>query len=133
MLEVFSQIIQSEFIRGQNGGPSALQSSLRWILFGSIETILSPAVLSCFTSLNTSLESSLKRFWELESVPLAVLLSPDDETCEKLYQETCKRDQSGRYVVQLPFQVFPPSLGDSRVQALQRFYFLERKLEKIQI
>ena len=89
----------------------------------------SPAVLSYFTSLNTSLEKCLKRFWELESVPPAVLLSPNDETCEKLYQKTCKRDQSGRYVVQLRFQVFSPSLGDSRVQTLRRFYFLERKLE----
>ncbi|XP_043494166.1 uncharacterized protein LOC122519065 [Polistes fuscatus] len=45
----------------------------------------------------------LQRFWELEDVSAAPRrLKPEDESCEKIFQETHRRDRRGRYVVKLP-------------------------------
>ena len=39
------------------------------------------------------------------------------------------RDKDGRYTVRLFFRHKTVELGDSRAQALRRFYFLQKKLE----
>ena len=50
--------------------------------------------------------------------------------CEKLFVDTYRRENSGRFVVKLPFLHNPPELGDSLSIAIKRFQFLEKRFEK---
>ena len=54
-----------------------------------------------------------------------------DRHCESFYKNTSERDDSGRYIVRLPKQPdFDEKCGISRPQAIRRFEFLERRLER---
>ncbi|XP_041985115.1 uncharacterized protein LOC121737513 [Aricia agestis] len=55
-------------------------------------------------------------------------MSHKDLECEEHFRATTVRDNSGRYIVALPFCGDPYSLGDSYAVALRRFHCLERKL-----
>ena len=43
------------------------------------------------------------RLWQIEAVPEATILSPDDALCENMYNKTCTRTNTDRIVVSLPF------------------------------
>lgn len=133
-VEFFSQIILPGFKKGQNGGLCAMNSTLGWVLFGSVESLPPKDVLSYFTTMNCAYSETdkvLQRFWELESVPTSSkTLSIEEQSCESNFVKTCERDEAGRYTVDLPFCVFPPTLGDSRTQSLRRYYSLELKLHR---
>ncbi|XP_059051901.1 uncharacterized protein LOC131846582 [Achroia grisella] len=77
---------------------------------------------------NISTDSILERFWEVEDIPSAVE-DPKDMECESMFVTTHQRDESGRYVVHLPFLSNRPSLGDSVLLAKRRFFTMERKLQ----
>ncbi|KAJ8963810.1 hypothetical protein NQ317_000592 [Molorchus minor] len=70
-LEIFSQMIKPGIIPGQNGGPTAINSSIGWLL-----------------TAENSLDNSLKRFWELEEVPEVKSLSVEEKVCEEIYINT---------------------------------------------
>lgn len=55
-------------------------------------------------------------------------MSKEESKCEKHFIDTTLRQDDGRYMVTIPFKETIESLGDSRVTALKRFHFLERKL-----
>ncbi|KAG8240458.1 hypothetical protein J437_LFUL018842 [Ladona fulva] len=74
------------------------------------------------------LVTHLKRFWELEESTVRVAPNPEEIKCEELFVKTHRRNDSGRYIVSLPFRSELPSLGESYSQAAKRFINLERKL-----
>lgn len=77
-----------------------------------------------------TLNNNLRKFWEIKEVPETNTISPDDLLCEHNFVETHSRDSSGRYSVSLPFKGSEPLFGDSKSNALHRFYSLERRLLK---
>uniref|UniRef100_A0A336MSH8 CSON000605 protein n=1 Tax=Culicoides sonorensis TaxID=179676 RepID=A0A336MSH8_CULSO len=86
-----------------------------------------------------SLNELVQRFWEVDSLPTdqPKSLSADDQFCEDLFISTTKRDETGRYFVQLPFRGDAHSpvlkvseLGSTYHIARQRFLNLERKLSR---
>lgn len=115
------------------GLPTAFHTIFGWLLIG--ETSL-PSPSSQPVSVNlaifnqSSLESSLQSFWEIEEPPMAKRLSAEDEICESIYSATVKRQPSGRFVVDLPFRKNPPDLGESYDKARGCLLSLERKFEK---
>ncbi|XP_041976170.1 uncharacterized protein LOC121730976 [Aricia agestis] len=58
-------------------------------------------------------------------------MSNDDRYCEKLFTETTKRDEFGRFFVRIPLKESPELLGDSYTMAKNRFLCLERKLDRL--
>ena len=44
------------------------------------------------------------RFWEQEEVPSKPLLKPDEQWCEDHFDLTHTRDETGRFIVRLPFK-----------------------------
>lgn len=59
-------------------------------------------------------------------------MSDEEIDCEKHYQETHTRTESGRYVVRLPFKTNTfPLLGKSKFMAEKRLMAMERRFEKI--
>lgn len=77
------------------------------------------------------LDQQVQQFWELEE-PIAKSKkhSVEEDECERHYRDTVSRDNTGRYIVRLPFAADPKSLGNSLRIATKRFYNLERKFEQ---
>lgn len=127
--DLFPLIMKNKHSLGKVNGPSAIDTQLGYILMGKVTCHPMPSISSFVCSLETSIDSTLKRFWELEEVPHKTSLSSEDMLCEKIFLETHSRDTAGRFTVSLPFcDDSPPLFSDTRSQALRRFYSLERRL-----
>ncbi|XP_075167700.1 uncharacterized protein LOC142239822 [Haematobia irritans] len=77
------------------------------------------------------LNDQLARFWEIEDVPKVCTMSEEDRRCEELYLRTTYRNDSGRYVVSLPFKreySKDLQLGLSRNNAISQFKRNESRL-----
>lgn len=86
--------------------------------------------INSYLSIEDSLSTTLK-FWEVEELPVMQYNSPDDVLCEKIYSRTTFRDNTGRYIVELPFKQSPASsFVGTRDFALQRLLPIERRLDK---
>ncbi|XP_050343813.1 uncharacterized protein LOC126769218 [Nymphalis io] len=73
----------------------------------------------------------LKRFWEIEEqTSTKQILTPEEKACEEFYSLTTRRDESGRYIVRLPFREENTLCmsGNSRDIAEKRFRSLEKRL-----
>jgi len=123
------------------GSPLALNSKFGWILLGSAirennshtssYTISVRAFHSQCSPTDPCLESSLRRFWEIEEPePLPHELPADDKYAEEHFQSTHTRDTDGRFLVRFPFSSPPTELGQSRAKALQCFLSMEKKIRK---
>lgn len=128
--EIYAMALLPGLIKGKDCRPCALNTVFGWIIMGGIPERSSPAVNSFCTSVDVSLNNTLKQFWELEQVPQSTPANPEDTLCEKIFEETHSRDSSGRYIVRLPFRDETPCLGESYSGALRRFHSLENRLEK---
>ncbi|XP_023312157.1 uncharacterized protein LOC111692395, partial [Anoplophora glabripennis] len=128
--DVYARVLKPGLIKGKQGEPSAINTIFGWVLIGPTSTHSESLVHSFHTSVNDSLDVTLRKFWELEQIPEKTINSPSDELCEQIFVETHRRDTTGRYIVHLPFQDNCHSLGDSYNMALRRFLALENRLEK---
>ncbi|MGR0260498.1 hypothetical protein, partial [Klebsiella pneumoniae] len=76
----------------------------------------------------SQLELKLSKFWELEEVKTASLLTPEEKKCEEIYSSNVSRDKLGRYIVPLPFKSL--RLGDSYQRSFNQYMSLERRLNR---
>lgn len=115
--------------------PVLQNSEFGWIIAGPLNLNTNSQCNMSVSHLNIQEESSLDRhilrFWELEELNnKEVLLSRDEKFCENNFIKTTKRDETGRFVVEMPFKESVKDLGNSRDMALSRFQSLEKKLNK---
>lgn len=111
-------------------------SELGWIVSGSVP------VINCFSSSTDvipddsvqlvfkDLDSSLRRFWEIEELPFSRALTEEERLCEQIFDDTTIRLTSGKYSVSLPFKREVQGFFNMRKVALSRFNMLERRLSK---
>ncbi|CAI6349668.1 unnamed protein product [Macrosiphum euphorbiae] len=135
--EVFLDCIKNGKISGPANTPTLQNSKFGWIVYGTTEmqssqqtqlpSIASRVVTSCAI---TSLDRTLRNFWELEEVPRLSTMSAEEKMCEEHYQNTHTRDSRGRYVLQLPFKKDIPSNNNSYLNALRRLNQVEAFLSK---
>lgn len=133
--EVYCQILREGIIKGPPGSPIAQNTHLGWILSGHIhppQNISSEhhdRIVSMHTHTTNDL---LRKFWELEMPPSKNerLLSQEEQACEEFFRKTIRRDNSGRYVVKLPFKYEDPKCkyGNSFQISQRRFNSLEKRL-----
>lgn len=123
--DVYANIIQDGFIPGK---PAAQKTSLGWILFGSINKHCSQTnKVSSFISL-AEMDKKLEEFWEMDSDA-----NPAESTstfCEEHFSSTHRRDETGRYIVRLPFKSDKNQLGYSKGAAIARLLQTEKKLKQ---
>lgn len=119
------------------GLPTLQKTRLGWIIGGgcnkeNLNKGVRPSSFSCHFSGNLfSIQDQLQRFWEVEEVQReGKLLSGEEQQCEDIFAKTTSRDKDGRFIVYIPLKVSPECLGESRDQAVTRFYSLENKLAK---
>ena len=103
---------------------------LKDTVFGWVVTGQTKIPSSQVRSHHVSTDAQLSRFWELEELPAAMKYSQEEIDCEDHFKETTTRDETGRFIVSLPFKRDTEPLGESLAIARQRFNQLEKKLER---
>ncbi|XP_043474363.1 uncharacterized protein LOC122506314 [Leptopilina heterotoma] len=107
--------------KGSRNTPVALRTVFGWVITGSsvsANNIHSKRILSLNTSQDDKLYELLKRFWEQEEVNNPTIKSLEDQECERLFTEGCRRHASGRYIVRLPIRPnSQTTLGESLPRA----------------
>ncbi|XP_039309927.1 uncharacterized protein LOC120358745 [Solenopsis invicta] len=77
-----------------------------------------------------SLDSELRRFWEIEEIPRHTILSPEEQRCENHFLTSHSRTPASQYIVRLPFKSGPPiDIGTSRDVAERCLKTLLRRLQ----
>lgn len=131
--DAYPEIIQDGLLRGPAGAPIAQSTVFGWILSGMTSQAGSNptnCIQSHIVSLHTCIEidSRLKTFWELESPPNKSNFYTDEEQkCEIHFLSHHRKALDGRYIVRLPMRE-NVKLGESRNNAINRFYQLEKRL-----
>ncbi|KAI5632154.1 putative peptidase (DUF1758) domain-containing protein [Phthorimaea operculella] len=92
--EIYEEILLGKKIRGPPGTPAAVSTSLGWLIIGKVDNKfvrngdMSPPYSSFHissSSIEERLDQSIRRFWEIESVPEKSILSPEDQRCEEIF------------------------------------------------
>lgn len=123
------------------GLPSALDTKLGWIVFGSFSTSSTSPLVTLTSAVDSSVDELLQSFWAVEEPSAPVSPTTEDQWCEEHFKKSMSRDSSGRFCVALPFRDLfvhtvdyqassSHNLGDYRSIALKRFYNLEKRLAK---
>ncbi|XP_060870209.1 uncharacterized protein LOC132944717 [Metopolophium dirhodum] len=127
--DVFARIMDGKRVSIDDSLPVAYGSVFCWVLIGELPV----QQYHCNTavSLSVSLEGLVQRFWQLEEPDEAPTTFTSDGQCESIYASESRRDNSGRFLVPLPFipkhrdETFPGSRNITE----RRFQNLERKLQ----
>ena len=111
----------------------AFETEFGWVLSGSTDGRASQEQVNlqatAFHACAGSGDDILRNFWELEESPSNTpILSVEERTVVRHFEENHRRTVGGRFVVPLPRKADPRPLGESRSQAVQRFLSLERSL-----
>ncbi|GFU80161.1 DUF1758 domain-containing protein [Trichonephila clavipes] len=99
-----------------------------------IETTESQQQANCCLLSEPSLDITVKKFFELESLPdgfKEITKSEEEIYCEEHFVSTYKRDQTGRFIVRLPIKENAETLlGYSKENAIKRLNGIWEKLNK---
>lgn len=138
--DVYGDIIREGLIKGPKGLPTAQKTALGWILSGPIHNSVDDRTsTNCNHSIVVSMHShyeddaNLKKFWQLENDSFDTkILTEEESYCEDFYEKTTRRDDTGRYIVRLPFREENPQCkyGNLRDIAIKRFHHLENQYKK---
>ena len=104
---VHARIIEGRVIKGNFNEPIATSSWLGWLILGDISAAI-PDLSYQITVMNSieepPLHNLLQKFWQIEEVPSSSHYIAEEQACEMHFVETHFRDESGRYIVRLPFK-----------------------------
>ena len=91
--------------------------SYRLSVFGGLVIGCEKLQQSCSSNLQSffvsSVEESLKCFWETEEVPAIKPWIPGERGCEEHFNSTTRCSPEGRFIVKLPLKEEVGALGDS--------------------
>ena len=137
--DIYDEIIFDGVRRGQPHEPVAQNTTLGWVIVGSIQPGArehfdrAPRMINCSViGRDGSLSRELSKFWELEETPLGHSSSPEDEVREKLFASEHWRLSSGRYWVPLPRRpsLTTDKLTDTLVLTRQALNAVNRRMSK---
>ena len=111
----------------------AVKKAFGWTVLGSYspssEQTLSQTAMVGNMAATTSSDDLLKRFWETEELTEpSACTTPEEQLVVTHFQHNHLYLKAGRYQVSLPKKSDPPSLGESRSQALRRFMANEHSI-----
>lgn len=133
-LGIWIKIVESKLIKSRDESAVAQLTKLGYILFQAPSSNDQSTVKICTSRAgpaiidNHILNSTMKRFWEVEELPFKQRLTKDEQTCEDLFKLTHKRTPEGRYIVTMPFNDKINLLGKSKQIALRQLFAMERKM-----
>ncbi|XP_073814297.1 uncharacterized protein [Musca autumnalis] len=111
--------------------PTMQNTVFGWVISGKIQEE-QPRNLTCgICTTDESLDASIARLWELEEIKTTSKpMSLEERQCENHFEQHNTKDNKNRFVVRIPFHQNPDALGDSHGIAINRFFSLERRLQK---
>ena len=132
-LDYYWSFLTGGTIRGEFGGPIALESKLGWILSGQVESppattvamnVTDSHVLNIGFCEEANLETKLSRFWDLESIGIT-------KKEESIYEDFTNEIEfkEGRYEVRLPWKLNHPTLPDNYKASERRLQSLFSRLK----
>jgi len=132
--EVFWQLICISQIKGCKDHPTLQKTKFGWILSGRIaHSQKENKNASCHLTTIDDIDETISKFWQVENDyrdntnPLSI----DELTCERVFQETTRRNSEGRFIVKFPARPdILSQLRESREIAKQRFFALEKRLAR---
>ncbi|XP_041786563.1 uncharacterized protein LOC121601828 [Anopheles merus] len=129
--EAFWAIHMNERIGVGSDKPVFVNTKFGWTVAGSTSaTSQNRHVSTNAVVRQDTLESTIRRFWEIDALPSSSSAS-DEDPCETFFSETTSRNNEGRLVVRLPtVKTSRISLGESKSIAQRRFFNTERRLQK---
>lgn len=129
-IDVYTDILKDNLIKGPPGTPCAQETNLGWILFGSIND-QQPEEETIAMHIHLDVDNMLRNMWDIEQSDKRNFTA-EERLCEEIYAKSHSRAPDGRYIVKLPFKCEDPipKIGDTREIALHRFHQYERRLEK---
>ncbi|XP_062557058.1 uncharacterized protein LOC134221907 [Armigeres subalbatus] len=130
--ELFFDILKPDHFSLGTNLPQLRDTHLGWVVAGVInEPYISNAAIqhANVASINT-IEKMMQQFWNMEEVPDVSPFSPEQLSCEAHFMSTYERNETGRFVVRLPFKDNVDLLDNCRSLALKRFLMLEKRLER---
>ncbi|XP_025271328.1 uncharacterized protein LOC112639966 [Camponotus floridanus] len=128
--DVYHQIIREGLKKGPIDSPIAQLTAFGWIISGPTSANRTSLLTNSYhASMDQQLFDVLRKFWEQQEVCInkSSSLSPEEQACEKHFQDTHSRDPQGRYVVSLPFKRSAKELGNSRHKAARMLISLWNK------
>ncbi|XP_049291309.1 uncharacterized protein LOC125768120 [Anopheles funestus] len=130
--EAFWAIHTNERISVGSNKPVFVNTRFGWTVAGTTPATTQNRHVSTNAAVSQdTLETTIRRFWELEVLPSSSSVELDEETCEKFFSETTSRNKEGKFVVKLPkVDTSRVSLGDSKAIAEKRFFNTERRLQR---
>ncbi|XP_058839551.1 uncharacterized protein LOC131695040 [Topomyia yanbarensis] len=114
-------LIRTKKVVLANGTASLRETDLGWIITGTFDPyqqVSANILLSNVTMHDDLLDEQLERFWYLEEVVERPSFDAEEQEVEQHFLETYCRDESGRFVVQMPFRETVTELEDNRSQAI---------------
>uniref|UniRef100_A0A182W6B1 DUF1758 domain-containing protein n=1 Tax=Anopheles minimus TaxID=112268 RepID=A0A182W6B1_9DIPT len=132
--EIFGELLQTGRPKLAPHLPMLLETKLGWIVSGreawkgSHEASATQA--NCVLA-EEDLNAAMEQLVMLENIPEERIQSSEDQAMEQWYLKTTTREQTGRYVVELPkIPQYDERLGDSLQGAIKRFATIERRLAR---
>ncbi|XP_055308058.1 uncharacterized protein LOC129572158 [Sitodiplosis mosellana] len=138
-IDTWAEIIMDRVLRSSTGLCAQL-TKFGYAIFGAINSTprFTASVLCIGRAIMSGEESHrwdelLQKFWENEEIPsVEQILSESEQRAIDHYNKNTVRAENGQFIVRLPFIDDKVDFGKSREIALQRFYQLERRLERNQ-
>ncbi|XP_055385902.1 uncharacterized protein LOC129614944 [Condylostylus longicornis] len=96
--DIFGQIILEGLRKGPPGAPIAQKTIFGWIITGNVDQqSVNTTSIEKF-HIQSDLDDSIRRFWELEEVPEQTIFTEKELLCESHFSETFRRLEDGRYI-----------------------------------
>ena len=132
--DIFVEVLRHGRRTGPTGSPTAFETEYGWVLCGKARSTPSSAQANLHvTTFHTSVASGddiHRKFWEVkETHACHSSLSMEEHTVVRHFEKNHSCTKEGRFVVPLLKDPSMKPIGESRSQAVQRFYSLECSLK----
>ena len=128
--DIKGRLLQSGVIQIKDTNLTAKSTIMGWVVSGPLGKPAHKTITVHHASV--SIDTLLQSFWQIDDLITKSTMTPEDERCEKIFEQTTTRDSSGRYIVKLLFlsDEEAEKLGDSRNIAFASWTRVEERLDK---
>eukprot|EP00731_Ephydatia_muelleri_P001304 Em0001g1304a len=126
--DLFADVLRQGRRSGPAGSPVAFETEFGWVLSGRTESIASTGVVAALHTIVGFKDDILRKFWEIEEGPTSnAAFSLEERSVLSHFKDNHFRTEEG-FMVSLPKRLDAKQIGESRTQAVRRFFSLERSL-----
>ncbi|XP_055714973.1 uncharacterized protein LOC129809183 [Phlebotomus papatasi] len=130
--QLFWHLLLEETHTFSPNSPLLKASVFGWLVVGpySNAETQSSARATCNVSTLASIDSAIRKFWEIEEIPQGFEPDKEHRDVEEFFTSTTTRNSEGRYVVRLPLNDNIKHLGNNRFSSVKQLLYLEKRLNK---